>query len=540
MEPIYGIDLGTSNCLAAKVTQLFGEIDVECLVDEAGNISFPSIVHFEDEVHSIVGERARELLPVYPDQTVELVKTRMGKTLDVPLKIKGKDVLKSPQEISSILLKHFQNLHGNSIKRAILTVPAYFSDNQKRATLDAGKLAGIEIIEMIEEPSAAIMYHLYNLHKNDSLKEIIGGNTKNFLVFDFGGGTLDLSLIKVELDENGLVKPTVLLNEGDSELGGNNIDFELTKYVIEELSYNYKDDFTNKVLKEYIFYYEHRKFQNEIDPKVKQFIMRLKDRVEDAKKKLSDLQLEKTKILFGDLRYDSIEISREEFEIEILDVYFKSKIIDAFERIKKNIYNKHVIDHVIMVGGTSQIPYFQNLISSQFTELADRIVLSETYDKAIALGAAILGAIKGDIAVPPFGTNRCHGSVSHDIYVTHKTEKHLLIEHGTPYPLEEAKQIKFEIRHALDPGIHLQVKTELQKYNKETETRIIEESMINDVKFYHPFFYTGEEITVELNIDSYGLLSFSAKHNITGEEIEFEAKRLYQLSEEQILQLMKT
>lgn len=526
MEMIYGIDLGTSNCLAAKATNLFDEIEVDCLIDDVGNISFPSIVHFATDEQVLIGEEAKRLLPDYPEKTIELVKLKMGKAKEIEIETRGTSFKKySPQEISALLLKHFNHLHDQKIKKAILTVPAYFDDNEKAATLQAGKLAGIEIVELIEEPSAAIMYHLYNQYKQNKKNFINKKESKVYLVFDFGGGTLDLSLINVELDSKGNIKPTVLLKEGDSELGGNVIDLELLKLILEDLDAEYNDAFTNQVLTEFDHYYTHRRFSKSMDSKIKEFILRLKNTAEYAKIQLSTK--DEVRIEYGLRAYENFDFSREDFEEEILEVYFRNRVIDILTKIKEKDQGRHQINEVILVGGTSQIPYFRKLISVQFPELKNQIIISEDYDNAIAKGAAILGAIKNNIEVPPFGRNRCFNTVSHNVLVNNE----LFIPYGTKFPFTKPMHKQFPIKHALQRNIPIEICEEYEKYNFEAKQRTLQRRIVKDVKFYHPFFYSGEKLTLILEIDDHGLLHFSAIHNETKEQIDFESEKLFQLDQ---------
>jgi molecular chaperone DnaK len=538
METIYGIDLGTSNCLIARTTQIFGETDVSCLVDSEGNIHFPSVVHYASENEVIVGEKAKELLPQYPEQTVELVKLKVGREKQVEIKLpNGKILTPSPQEVSSLLLRHFNHLHNNEIKKAVLTVPAYFDDNQKSATLQAGQLAGIEIVELIEEPSAAIMYHLFDMYKDQKIEEIIKDNYLNYLVFDFGGGTLDLSLIRVELDSKGNIKPTVLLKGGDSELGGNNIDFEFTRLLIDYLDEEYYDSFTSQLRREFEYYYENKRFRPNIDDKVKSFIMRLKKDLEFAKIRLSSV--EEVTIDFGHIRYEEILFTRDELEEEILDPIFRERVLAALDDLKVKNKEGHKIDQVIFVGGTAQIPYFQKLLNTYYPEFRNRIVVSKDYDNAIAKGAAILGAIRAGMNVPPFGTNRCFNTVSHDILVEHRGASTLLIPYGTKFPFTKPVQKNFEIQHSLETNIHILLKEKYEKFDIIQKKRIPQERVIKDVKFYHPFFYTGEQMTVSIQIDEHGLLRFSATHTPTNESMDFEAEKLYQLTDEEMMEIKR-
>jgi molecular chaperone DnaK len=534
MDEIYGIDLGTSNCLAAKAVQFLDDTEIETLSDDEGNESFPSIVHFKSDFKVIVGEKAKALLPEYPEQTIELVKTRIGKENEMVVNVEDKEKQYSPQEICSIMLRHFHKLHNNRIKKAILTVPAYFDDNQKKATRQAGELSDIEIVELIEEPSAAIMYYLYDKYKEyDDLTTIMADGNLNYLVFDFGGGTLDLSLIKVELDTEGNLKPSVPFKGGDMELGGNVIDFELTHYLLRILHDEYEDQFTRQLLIEFDHYYKNRRFRPQANNEVKQFILLLKNMAEDSKIRLSIR--EEVKVNYGHLNYDNIRLTRTQFEKHVLIPYFKKRILSAVRSLFEKSGGTFRVNEVVMVGGTSQIPYFKKLLEDEYPYLKGKIVYSHNYKNAIANGAAILGAIKSGLEVKPFGKNRCYNSVGHNILVSHRDNKELLIPHSIQYPFENPIEKSVKIKHSLKTDIELSLFAEIEKYNHLTDSIETCEIELKHVNFYHPFFYTNEEVTLTVNLDEFGLLSFTASHESTNESIDFQSEELHLLDPHKFL-----
>jgi molecular chaperone DnaK (HSP70) len=525
-DPIYGIDLGTSNCLCAKATKLFDEVDIDCLMDDDGNISFPSVVHFSDREGVVIGKKAKNLLPDFPEKTIELVKLKLGKEKDIRIESEDQiDKLYSPQEITALLLRHFNLLHDNNIRNAILTVPAYFDDNQKAATLQAGELAGINIIELIEEPSAAIMYHLFEQYKNNKEKQLKPGEFKNYLVFDFGGGTLDLSFIKVELDEDQNIKPTVMIKEGDNELGGNIIDLEFTKLILGYLDEDEDDDFTNVVVEEFEYYYNHHHFRKGIEAHAKEFIMRLKNTLEHAKIELS--LKDEVIIEFGNLEYENMTFTRDEFEDDILEEFFRDRVIDVLNRVKEKNTKNEKVHEVVLVGGTSQIPYFKKLISIHFPELQDHLVLSKDYDNAVAKGASILGAIKSGEDIPPFGKNRCYNIVSHNIFIGERK----IIDYGVKFPFEVPIIVSGRISHALQPKLNIDINEEVETYDQTTKKRIKVMKPIKQLTFYHPFFYTRQRISIQIEINEHGIFYFTATHDDTNESIDFEAEKLFHLNE---------
>jgi molecular chaperone DnaK len=541
VETIYGMDLGTSYCLVAEaqVRELLNKIRIRTLVDNNGEEKFSSVVHFEDFDNVIVGDNARRKLPYFPEKTIELIKLRLGNTNKINIKVDNKSKQLSPQEISALTLKHFNKLHNDKIKKAILTVPAYFDDNEKNATLQAGKLAGIEIVELIEEPSAAIMYHLYDKYKENGLGFLKEHDRINYLIFDFGGGTLDLSVIKVELDTKGNVKPTVLAKGGDKSLGGNTIDKRFTKLIIEFLQMRNNDSFISKVAEEFKFYSENNSFRSSTKAEVKEFILNLKMMAEEAKINLSKNQVE-TIIPGRTNKYKSFEIHRKDFEEEVLEKgNIGKRVIEALNSLLDSIDDLEV-HQFILVGGTSQIPYFRENILKEFPKLKGRIKSSINYTNAIAKGAAILGAIKSGKNIVPFGSNRCHNNIAHDIYIEHDDDnKNLFIKKGLRFSEATKKASSFKIKHSLDTKIKIKLKEEYEYYNPVSNKRDKKEKIIKEFDFYHPFFYTGEEIEIRLKENDKGTLSFLASHSSTGEEISFDSKKLFQLKDNEIKEAQK-
>jgi molecular chaperone DnaK len=528
MDEIYGIDLGTSNCLIAKVTGSNDYTRVDCLTaDRDTKATFlPSVIHFKNNDETIIGEKAKYLLPQYPSQTIELIKTRIGIDHNIEIQLNNNSIQKSPQELSAFLLKELNEVNNNKIKKAFLTVPADFDMGKKEVTLQVGNLADIEIIGLIEEPSAAIMYYLYDKYKNNNRSDL-QSLVKNYLVFDFGGGTLDLSLIKVELDEKGNINPSVLLVDGDPTLGGNLIDLEMCRYLIEEyLLEVYCDDlFIRQVSNEFNYYYRENRFSTNSTIDVKRFILRLKNKIEEAKINLSTY--EEVEIDFQNINYENISFSREEFVDDILQPNFRGKILRAFDELDKKNEGKIFIDEALFVGGTSQIPYFKELVIEKIPQLKNKITIMEEYDTAIAKGAAILGTIKAGTPIAPFYLNSLKNTVPHDIFIEHGNDKELVINHGAVYPLEKPIKKVVTIRHSLNTHINLKV---FEEKGKRT---------IKEAEFFHPMFYTGEIIDVVFNIDQHGIISFTAYHPETKESVDFDLDKLFLLDMQEVNEIKR-
>lgn len=537
-----GIDLGTSNCLIAKITQrLDDSFEIKCLSNLDGEESFPSVVYFEDDKTYKVGKVALKKLIEQPDSTIELIKIRLGKTSQIRVNTPDLSFEKSPQEISSYMLKHFDKFCETNILDAVVTVPAFFGQSEKDATMQAGKLAEIEVLSLIEEPTAAIMYHIFQLYSENGIEWLSTQGQKNILVFDFGGGTLDLSLIDVHY-LNDEVVPSVLKVGGDTTLGGNLIDFIFTKMVIEFLRENYPDDlFIEEVqiaYKEYFDSYikgEKLRFSNSVSLDVKQFIFRLKRNLEQVKKKLST-QEETNIVLEG--KYRQIPINRKNFEKSVLmcdELNIRDKIESALVQISRA---RKRVDEVLLIGGSSQIPFVKEVILEAFADMGvtkDLIFVCDDFEKAVAKGAAIQSAILKGVQIPPFMNNKCYSVVARDIEISHSGNCKTLVPSGTPYPLEKKVSYDIEIGHSLAEKINLRLNEIVVNDDKEKKT-----NEICDFQFYLPVYYTNDVINVALNIDEAGLYQIEAVHHKTKETVEFEPNKRYSLSDSDLEKALTT
>ena len=208
--PIIGIDLGTTNSEVAALID--GHVQV---IQEDGQAILPSVVGMTMDGKLIVGQTAKNQLAAFPDRTIVSVKRRMGQT--VKLKMAGQEF--APQEISAMILRRLreraERALGTTITRAVITVPAFFDENQRQATREAGLLAGLTVERIINEPTAAsLVYHAGDMQR------------RHLIVYDLGGGTFDVSIVRIE---EGVVE--VLSSKGDTQLGGDDFDQLLTKYV---------------------------------------------------------------------------------------------------------------------------------------------------------------------------------------------------------------------------------------------------------------------------------------------------------------------
>ena len=537
--PYYGIDLGTSNCLMARIDEGFedGEFEIKCLRDSDMNEEFPSVVSFINQNEYVVGEQASRRLSEYPDSTVELIKIRLGNTDAIRLIVQGSLVEKSPQEITSLLLKHLVSSRGGCKTSPVLTVPAFFDQSQKNATKEAGELAIIKAKQLIEEPTAAILYQIFaEYQKNPNTFQDL--HEKNVLVFDFGGGTLDLSVIHLEF-YNGIVQPTVLGTGGDNTLGGNLIDFQFTNTVIKILNSAYPtDNFIQQLStvfeKYYYNYLQHGilSFETGTPENIKNYIYILKRHLEQIKKELTSKE-EATIQLFGN--YRPIPINRINFEKYVLNddqLNLPARIQLAISDLSQQTHC--IIHEVLLVGGSSQIPYIKRIILKSLENHhlpPESVHLSEDFTTSVAKGAAIQAALLHGKAIPPFRNNYCRSVVSRDIYIDcgqlHSTTP--FVERGTSYPFTESKKQSIFIPHALSENVPIKL-SEIIKKPDGTEVK----KEIADYLYYLPIYYTGDEIQVEMNIDEAGLYQIQAKHILTNETVQFETTKAFSLSPEQM------
>jgi len=356
MSKIIGIDLGTT---FSAVAVLEGGKPV-IIPNAEGSRTTPSVVSIKGS-ERLVGQVAKNQAVLNPDNTVRSIKRYMGENYKVT--IEGKDY--TPQEISAIILQKLkadaEAYLGQKVSKAVITVPAYFSDAQRQATKDAGKIAGLEVERIINEPTAASL--AYGLDK---------GNDHTILVFDFGGGTFDVSILELG-DGVFEVKST----NGDNHLGGDDIDQILIDYLAEEF-----------------------KKENGIDLREdKTSLQRLKEASEKAKIELSTKQSTTVNLPFitadaNGPKHLNVEISRAKFEQLISSILDRLK--GPTEKALKDAgMTKDDINKVIFVGGSTRIPAVQELVKSITGKEGDKSV---NPDEAVALGAAIQGGIlAGDV-----------------------------------------------------------------------------------------------------------------------------------------------
>jgi len=349
-----GIDLGTTNSSIAFLRE--GRpfaVDIE-----EGSAIVPSVVSLDEETGQIfVGRSAKNRLAAFPDQTVRSIKRLMGKEVKVQFGKRSS----SPEEISSLILKYLVDKAsekvGQEIKRTVITVPAYFNDAQRRATIRAGELAGLEVSRIINEPTAASLVY-------DHVASLGGSPSPYILVYDLGGGTFDVSILEIK----GEIKE-VLSSCGDTALGGDDFDERLVAFFLRRMREETGLDFT--------------------DPG-RALHVRLREIAERAKISLSDQPFVWVKEVGlthvnGEPVHLNVEIDRRDYEEMIGDLLQKTvaKVEEALEEAHLNLGD---IGNVILVGGATRTP----LIQKTLTEMFERSIShSVDPDLCVALGASV-------------------------------------------------------------------------------------------------------------------------------------------------------
>lgn len=357
MSKIIGIDLGTTN---SAVAVLEGK-DPKIITNPEGNRTTPSVVSFKNG-ETQVGEVAKRQAITNPN-TVSSIKRHMG---DANYKVKIENKEYTPQEISAMILQYIKDYAesylGEEVSQAVITVPAYFNDSQRQATKDAGKIAGLKVERIVNEPTAAAL--AYGLDKLDKDERI--------LVFDLGGGTFDVSILELG---DGVFE--VLSTNGDTHLGGDDFDNKIIDWLVE----NFKAD-------------------NGIDlSQDKMAMQRLKDAAEKAKKDLSgttEAQISLPFIAAGEAGPLHLEtsLSRAKFNELTEDLVERTKIPVRNALADAGLTNAD-IDEVILVGGSTRIPAVKEAVKAETGHTPNESV---NPDEAVALGAAIQGGvITGDV-----------------------------------------------------------------------------------------------------------------------------------------------
>ncbi len=358
MGKIIGIDLGTTNSCVC----VYEGGEAKVIANPEGSRTTPSVVAFNKKGEKVVGEKAKRGMITNPD-TISSIKRLMG--TDKKVEIQGKKY--TPEEVSAMILTDLKNTAeaylGEKVTEAVITVPAYFNDAERQATKNAGKIAGLDVKRIINEPTAAAL--AYGLDKQDKTEQI--------LVYDLGGGTFDVSILELG---DGVFE--VKATSGNNKLGGDDFDERIMDYLVSEF-----------------------KKENGIDlSKDKMAMQRIKDAAEKAKKDLSGVTTTEISLPFltqgedGPLHLET-SLTRAKFE-ELVDDLIESTLKPVRKALKDSGLDKKDIDKVLLVGGSTRIPKVQEVIKNELGKEPSKGV---NPDEVVAMGAAIQGGVLvGDVS----------------------------------------------------------------------------------------------------------------------------------------------
>ena len=488
MAKTIGIDLGTTNSVVAVMEG--GKPTV--IANAEGMRTTPSIVGFSKTGERLVGQLAKRQAILNPDKTIASIKRYMGE--DYKKNIDGKDY--TPQEISAMILRKLaddaSSYLGEKVTSAVITVPAYFNDAQRQATKDAGKIAGLDVLRIVNEPTAAAL--AYGMEKEKPEK---------VLVFDLGGGTFDVSILEI-----GDGVHEVLSTSGDTKLGGDDFDKKIIDWICEEFKKQEGMDLTND----------------------KQAMQRIKEAAEKAKCELSSVV--ETSISLPYITADAN--GPKHLELSLSRAKFEELSYDLLERCKKPVeqalsdagLSKSEINEVVLVGGSTRIPAVQQLVKDYTGKEPNQSV---NPDEVVAIGAAVqAGVLAGEVK---------------DIVLLDVTPLTLGIETlgGVMTPLVP--------RNTTIPVSKSQVFSTAENNQTAVDINILqgERPMSSDNKSLGMFRLEGiapamrgvPQIEVTFDIDANGIVNVSAKDKATGKEQKITITNSSNLSEADIDKMVK-
>ncbi len=490
MGKVIGIDLGTTNSCVAVMEG--GEAVV--IPNSEGNRTTPSVVGVNNSGERLVGQVAKRQAITNPDNTVASIKRHMG--TDYKATLAGKQY--SPQEVSAMILQKLkadaEAYIGETVTQAVITVPAYFSDSQRQATKDAGKIAGLDVLRIINEPTAAAL--AYGVDKDDSDQKI--------LVFDLGGGTFDVSLMEIG---DGIFE--VLATSGNNHLGGDDFDKKIIDWAIQEFKAQTGLDLSGD----------------------KTAMQRLKEAAEKAKMELSTVTTSNINLPFitmdgnGQPQHLDLTLSRAKFDELTADLVEKT-MVPSRQALQDAGLSAGDIDKVILVGGSTRIPAVQDAVKKLTGKDPFKGI---NPDECVAIGAAIqggvlVGEVKDvvllDVTPLSLGIETLGGVMTK------------IVERNTTIPVSRSQVFTTAADNQTSTDIHvLQGEREMAKDNK-----TLGRFSLMDIP---PAPRGIPQIEVTFDIDANGIVNVSAKDKGTGKSQRITIQSNSGLSDEEIERMVK-
>ena len=488
-NPVIGIDLGTTNCCVATIEG--GEPVV--IANSEGARTTPSVVAFTTEGERLVGVSAKRQAVTNSSRTILSVKREMG----TDWKQKIDDAEYTPQEISAFILQKLkadaEDYLGQEVKQAVITCPAYFTDAQRKATKDAGRIAGLEVLRIINEPTAAAL--AFGVDKSDD---------ETILVFDLGGGTFDVSVLEIyQID--GQPQIEVKATAGNNRLGGDDFDDEIIDWAVGEFKKTSGIDLSKDL----------------------QAMSRLKEAAEKAKIELSNTQQAQINLPFvtmvdGQPAHLDLNLSKAKFE-DLVSALIEKTMGPTRQALKDSKVGKDGIDKVLLIGGSTRVPAVQEAIRK---ELGKDPYKGINPDEAVALGAALqAGIIVGDETVT-------------DVLLLDVTPLTLGIE-----TLGGVTTVMIE-RNTTIPSRRSEVFSTASDNQPAVEIHVLqgEREFARDNITLGRFFLEGippaprgmPQVEVAFDIDANGIVSVSAKDMGTGKEQSIRIESTTSLSEDDV------